>query len=302
VQGIIFDVQTFSIYDGPGIRTTVFLKGCPLRCSWCQNPESQLSRPELSFFRERCTLCGACVSACPEGALRLTRSRPVRDDSRCTLCGQCASTCPEGATELIGRTAGTDEILQAVEKDLPFFEGSGGGVTLSGGEPTLQPAFLLDLLERFRQRGIHTALETCGFFPDDLLDALLSRVDLFLYDRKHADPARHREGTGVGNEAIQAHFVELLRRGGTDRILLRLPLVPGFNTDPEAIRGILDFARRAGYHGPVHLMPYNSLVQSKYEKIGRIADFVRRPPLTEAELSRIRAWVEERRYPVVCNH
>lgn len=302
MQGIIFDVQTFSIYDGPGIRTTVFLKGCPLRCSWCQNPESQLSRPELSFFRERCTGCGACVDACPEGALSLTPSGPRRDDAACTVCGRCASACPEGATEMIGRSAGTEEILRAVEKDRPFFEGSGGGVTLSGGEPTLQRAFLLELLDAFRSSKIHTALETCGFFPDDLLDPLLSRVDLFLYDLKHADPVRHREGTGVGSEGIQARFAELVRRGGAGRVLLRLPLVPGFNTDRETIRGILDFARRAGYDGPVHLMPYNPLIRTKYEKIGRSADFVQRQPLTEGALTRIRTWVEEFRYQVVCNH
>jgi len=302
VQGLIFDVQTFCIYDGPGIRTTVFLKGCPLRCAWCQNPESQLARPELSFFQERCTRCGACVDACPEGALRLTPAGPRRDDSRCTLCGRCASACPRAATEMIGQLAEAEEIVRAVEKDRPFFDESGGGVTLSGGEPTLQPAFLLELLDRFRARGIHTALETSGYFPDDLIDPLLSRADLFLYDLKHLDPARHRQGTGVGNERIRAHFAELVRRGGSGRVLLRLPLVPGFNTDEEAVRRALDFARGAGYDAPVHLMPYNSLIQSKYEKIGRAADFVPRNPLTPDELARVLAWVERSRYRVVCNH
>jgi pyruvate formate lyase activating enzyme len=302
LPGIIFDIQTFSIYDGPGIRTTVFFKGCPLHCSWCQNPESQLSRVELSFFQERCTRCGTCVDACPDEALRLTPNGVDRDDARCSRCGRCSEVCPEGATELIGRSRSAEQILEIVEKDLPFFEESGGGVTLSGGEPALQAPFLLELLDRFREQGIHTALETCGYFPPDLLDSLIPRVDLFLYDLKHLDPSLHRAETGVSNKRILDNFTRLVERAGPGRILLRMPLIPGFNTDLSTVRAILDFARNAGYDGPVHLMPYNPLIKTKYEKIGRSSDFIQRDPLTEEDLARIRAWVEECGYPVVCNH
>jgi len=301
LPGIIFDIQTFSIYDGPGIRTTVFFKGCPLHCFWCQNPESQLSRPEISFFRERCSRCGTCVDTCREEAVHLTPNDVLRDNARCVRCGRCAEACPEGARELIGRSVSAEEVLETVEKDRAFFEESGGGVTLTGGEPTLQTDFLLELLDRFRERGIHTALETCGFFPRDLLDSLLPRLDLFLYDIKHPDPASHREATGVSNERILDNFSRIVRMAGPGRILLRIPLVPGFNTDPEAVRGILDFARKAGYDDPVHLMPYNPLIKTKYEKLGRFSDFIRRDPLSEDDLARICTLVEENGYRVVCN-
>jgi len=301
VEGVIFDIQTYAIYDGPGIRTTVFFKGCPLRCAWCQNPESQRLEPEIAWIRERCRRCGDCVAACPERALRLQDDGVRREDALCRRCGRCAETCRQRAVEVIGRRVSAEEVVRIVEQDRPFFEGSGGGVTLSGGEACLQEAFLLDLLDRFRARGIHTALSTCGFFPPALLERLASRVDLFLYDLKHADPEVHRQGTGATNDRILANFRALVRGAGSDRVLVRIPLVPGFNADPASLQAILDFAARAGYHGPVHLMPYNTLIRTKYGKLGREGDLVERPPQTDEDLARIVRQVEASGFEAVCN-
>jgi pyruvate formate lyase activating enzyme len=301
LQGTIFDIQTFSIYDGPGIRTTVFFKGCPLRCAWCQNPESQLLSPEISFFRERCKGCLRCVDACPTQALRIFRDGVRKDHRLCTCCGRCAAACPEGAREVIGRTVTPEEVVAAVEKDRPFFERSAGGVTLTGGEPTLQAHFLLNLLERFREQGIHTAMETCGFFSKTLMEKLIPRLDLFLFDLKHPDPTEHLALTGVSNERILGNCSFLIRRIGSQRVLLRIPLIPGVNTRPGTLQKILDFARTAGYDGPVHLMPYNPLIRTKYEKLGRQGEFITRDPLTDEDLDRIQRQLEKCGFSAVLN-
>jgi pyruvate formate lyase activating enzyme len=301
LQGIIFDIQTYSIYDGPGIRTTVFFKGCPLRCSWCQNPESQKLTPEIAYFRERCKQCGGCVQACPEQALRLTAEGVRRDEALCSRCGSCAEACPDGVMEIIGRRVSAEEVVETVETDRAFFESSGGGVTISGGEAALQADFLTELLDQFRARDIHTALETCGFFSRARLDQLCCRVELILLDIKHPDTVAHENGTGVGNERIFRNFSLLVRHPGPHRVLLRIPLIPGFNTDEKTVQGILDFARKAGYDGPVHLMPYNTMIRTKYEKIGRQMDFMERAPQSEEDLDRILHQVKKSGFEAVCN-
>ena len=305
MRGTVFDIQTYALYDGPGIRTAVYLKGCPLKCAWCHNPESQARDPEMAWWAERCVGCGACVKACPHGALGLepahrvrrsgarspsTKDRaarspmarvgtperrprragsPVRDQERCVACGACVKACPGEAQERIGYEIGVDALVERVARDRDFFEDSGGGVTFTGGEPTLQDEFLLAALEAFRGIGIHTALETCGAFAGQLVGPLVDAVDLFLFDLKHADEARHREGTGAGNSRIVENFAALVKRVGAERVVPRVPVVPGFNADDEAIQGLRALLEASGFHGEVQLMPYHGMARGKYERLGR---------------------------------
>jgi pyruvate formate lyase activating enzyme len=327
VRGIVFDIQHYAIYDGPGIRTTVFFKGCPLRCTWCHNPESQRPAPEIGYIRERCQACGSCVAVCPAGALQLTddgspspRPSPtlrkrageggssastvevVRDVRLCKACATCVAACPNGARELIGREISVADVLDAVVRDKPFYDHSGGGVTLSGGEPTTQRDFLLQLLAALKRAGLHTALETCGFFQDNLVDPLVDLVDVFLYDIKHIDPEAHRRFTGVSSERVLANFIAILGRAGSRRILPRVPVIPGFNSDLEVLEEITDFLRQAGYSGPVHLMPYNRMARTKYEKVGMGSQYTDMGDLTPSQLQAIVDRIEQRSFPVVCNH
>lgn len=302
MDGIIFDIQAFAVYDGPGIRTTVYLKGCPLRCVWCHNPESQRSEPQIAYLAEKCTRCGACVEGCPAGARRMTPEGVERDRHRCTLCGGCAEACPSRAAERIGRKISVEELVGILEADRVFYESSGGGVTFSGGEPTLQAAFLCEVLERLHVGGIHTAVETCGYFPGDLVEALVGAVDLFLFDVKHHDAEVHRELTGVGLERIGANFRRILERAGSARILPRVPLIPGFNTHTSCVEGIAGFLRSTGYAGPVHLMPYNRLARTKYEKIGWGHRYRHLGEQTEEDLERIAAAFRREGFEGVVNH
>jgi pyruvate formate lyase activating enzyme len=302
ISGIIFDIQHYAVYDGPGIRTCVFFKGCPLRCAWCHNPESQKVKPEVSYFKDRCTACGACVDACPNRAVRLVKGRVVRDADRCVVCGACATACLSNATEIIGKTMTVREVAEKVAGDKPFYDNSGGGVTISGGEATAQPDFLLALLRAFRGLGIHTALETCGFFRPDLVDNLCELVDLFLYDFKHSDSDQHTKLTGVANTRICENFRSILACAGPERVLPRVPLIPGANTDAVTMRGIIHNLKDAGYAGPVHLMPYNSMARTKWEKIGRSSEYADMGQLHEDDIERISRQLQDAGFSVTVNH
>jgi pyruvate formate lyase activating enzyme len=261
-SGVVFNIQRFSIHDGPGIRTTVFLKGCPLRCFWCQNPESQSGRPEIVLDRRKCTLCGACDSTCQQGAIRLEAGRPVFDRRLCAGCGRCAVVCPTEARRLSGVRMTADEVIREVCKDLKFYENSGGGVTLSGGEPLAQPEFARSILEGCRQAELHTTLDTCGWAPWADMEKVLEFVDLVLFDIKHLDASMHREATGQDTLLILENARRIAR---LKPMRVRVPLVPGFNDTEEAVRGIADFVKGELGCRDIDLLAYNRMGEVKYD-------------------------------------
>jgi pyruvate formate lyase activating enzyme len=267
-KGFVFDVRRYAIHDGPGIRTTVFFKGCPLSCRWCHNPESQSPGAETDFRGGRCIACGACADACPEGALaRDAKGRPVAGPGLCARCGACAAVCYAEARRMTGREAAVEEVMAEVERDVAFYEQSGGGVTFSGGEPLMQIDFLDALLRASRKRSIRTALDTCGYAPWESIDRIRGMVDLFLYDIKIVDDARHRELTGVSNERIVANLKALSRHGHDIR--LRLAVIPGINDDEAAARAVGALAISLSRPVEIDILPYNRLGAEKYARLGR---------------------------------
>jgi pyruvate formate lyase activating enzyme len=269
--GRVFDIQRFSIHDGPGIRTTVFLKGCPLRCRWCHNPESMHPEALLSFAVDKCVSCGSCVEACPNQAHVFDEQQVhVFLREQCDLLGECAAVCPSGALELIGQDISCAEVLEPVLRDRLFYELSGGGITLSGGEPLLQIDFAAALLAGAKAAGLHTAVETAGHATFARLARVAPHTDLFLYDLKETDDARHREYTGVPVKGIQDNLRALHDLGAS--ILVRLPTVPGLNDRPEHFRAIADLVRPLTGLLGVEVMPYHSLGIGKRHRLGLESD------------------------------
>ncbi len=264
--GLVADIDRFAVHDGPGIRTAVYLKGCPLRCPWCHSPETQRAQPELVFYAARCTACGLCLPACPEGALSLAEPRIAVDWARCTHCGECTKVCYPGALKLLGRWVTADELLAEIERDRPFFQASGGGVTLTGGEATAQPAFCRAVLAGCRARGIHTALETNGCAPWAVYQDLAGLVDLFLYDVKLVDDDRHRALTGASNRLALENLARLAGLGA--EIVARVPCIPGLNDSPEDISAAAALVSRLGLKR-IDLLPYNETAGAKYAWLGR---------------------------------
>jgi pyruvate formate lyase activating enzyme len=279
---VVFNIMRFSTQDGPGIRTTVFFKGCPLSCWWCHNPEGQRLQPELLYLEERCRHCGDCLVACPQHAIEVVEGT-VRTSALCRRCGQCTEVCHAEARQIAGRRLTVGELVTEIEKDRVFFEQSGGGVTLSGGEPLAQPRFVSALLGACRDRGIPTVLETCGYAPSGVFLAVAPLADLVLFDLKLMDPARHKQYTGVSNRRILGNLEQLVARGRP--VTVRIPVMPGINDADDDIR---QFARylAALPVTRVELLPYNNIGAGKYKRLGLTYRLGDAPRPTPADLAR----------------
>jgi pyruvate formate lyase activating enzyme len=266
VEGIVTDIQRFSIHDGPGIRTTVFLKGCNQRCFWCHNPETLSPKPELQLYLERCIACGSCFERCPEGAHTLVEDEHRFDRTLCTGCGACADTCYARALVMIGETKRADEVVETVLRDRAFYETSGGGVTLSGGEPLLQPEFSEAILASCREAGIHTAIETAANVPWERIERILPVTDLVMMDVKLIDTDRHSAAVGVPN----ARILKNVRRLGETGVplIVRTPIVPGVNDDEETVAEIATFAAGLPNLVAYELLRFHAMANSKYDSLG----------------------------------
>ncbi|MFP4482938.1 MAG: glycyl-radical enzyme activating protein [Thermovirgaceae bacterium] len=264
--GTIFDIKRYSIHDGPGIRTSVFFKGCPLRCWWCHNPESQSTEPVVLYRPDRCIGCGACEEACPEGAIRLTQKGFTADPKLCRSHGVCAEVCPSGARELVGRTVDVPQVMKEIEKDRLFYDESGGGATFSGGEPLMQHEFLKELLRECRRVDIHTAVDTTGYADPEIVRSIAPFTNLFLYDVKFIDPKKHFKYTGVTNELILENLKMLSAEGA--RISVRLPVIPGINDDEEETVAIAAFVSNLPGVVELAVLPYHGTARQKYERFG----------------------------------
>lgn len=261
--GSVFDFKHFAVHDGPGIRTTVFLKGCPLKCKWCHSPESQSSNPEIMVQLEKCIACGSCLKACPKNAVI---SPGNIDTEICDLCGNCIEECYPGTLELIGKNFQVSEILNEVNKDKLLYETSGGGVTLSGGEPIHQPKFTCKLLKAFKENGYHTVLDTCGYATWDSLKKILRYVDLVFFDLKHMNTIKHKKFTGVPNELILSNLERIVGLGKSIRI--RVPLIPGFNDSEEHLKCLSNYLSKLSVE-TLDILPYHKIGVSKYKSLNR---------------------------------
>jgi len=267
-EGIVFNVQRYSLQDGPGLRTLVFLKGCPLHCAWCSNPESQRCQPELLYDEARCTLCGECARVCPTGAILTSDSGALTfDDVLCTVCGACVRVCRQDARRIAGNLVSEGQVVDMVLRDMPFYRRSGGGVTLGGGEPTQQPEFACAILRQLKLSGVDTAIETCGHAESDAFMAVVELADHVLFDVKHADSVRHTELTGVDNESILANLATLLHRNSD--VTVRYPLVPCCNDTESELRQFAALVLGLPRVLPVELVPYHRLGEHKYRLLRR---------------------------------
>ncbi len=265
VTGLITDIKKFAIHDGPGIRTTVFLKGCPMRCRWCHNPETQSDEPVVGYLQANCIGCGKCIETCPQAALSAGADGVIRDRGLCTNCGACVAVCPAEAMVMYGRQVTVAEVLGEVEKDRPFYDNSGGGMTLSGGEPLYQPEFAVALLKAAKQAGLHTCVDTCGDVPWSALAATLPYTDLLLYDIKSTDDELHQQYTGCSN-ALIIENLELLVAEHVE-VLVRIPVVPGFNATVADMAGIADLLSSLSRAPDVELLAYHELGEAKFERL-----------------------------------
>lgn len=280
VEGVVFNIQRYSTQDGPGIRTVVFLKGCPLRCAWCSNPESQEARPQLLYFRSNCRLCRRCVTVCPAQALTGEADGIVLDRERCRACGRCASQCVSGGLRFTGYYTTVEEVMAEVAQDLAFYRESGGGLTLSGGEPTRQPEFACELLKwAHRRLGVDTVIETCGLQETEAFLAVLEHTDLVYFDLKHMRDDMHRRFTGAGN-ALILHNAQVALGSGK-KVVFHLPIIPGWNDDEANILATARFIRENG-GSELELLPYHALGAAKHRALGRTYELEAvKPPSAE---------------------
>lgn len=296
-QGLIFDIKKYSINDGPGIRTTVFFKGCPLRCPWCHNPEGQSFEPELMVKASRCLKeCSECLTVCEPRALSKISDLPVLDRLHCTACGNCADVCPTQALEVVGRRVDASAIMAEIEKERIFQEQSGGGVTFSGGEPLSQPDFLAELLSQCRKKEIHTSVDTCGFASPQALEKIAGKVDLFLFDLKLMDDKKHRKYTGETNRIILENLRFLVIK--EKKIVVRLPLISGINDDDANIKQTAKFLRALNGVNEISLLPYHKLGRDKYKGLQKKNTADSFSPPSEERLEKIKKDLERSGFTV----
>ena len=268
VEGRIFDVMRYAIHDGPGVRTTIFMKGCPLQCWWCHNPEGISSSNDLAYFEYKCISCKTCQNICPTKAIKFEGNQQIIDRNICTKCGACAETCPTGALKIIGRTISLKELMAIIERDTILYDTSGGGVTFSGGEPLFQPIFLLEAIKECKNRKIHVALDTSGYAHPEVFKSIAGNVDLFLYDLKLLDDFNHRRYTGVSNKFILENLAYLVKNRGGKDVIIRFPVVPQITDTDENIESLLGLLRLLDGLEEVDLLPFHD-ISEKYMRIGK---------------------------------
>lgn len=280
--GTIFDLKRYAIHDGPGIRTTVFLKGCLLNCPWCHNPEGKNEKPEFMWWAEKCIGCRDCQDACTKEAISFSKDSLLLDRAKCDLCSACTDSCPSEALKLIGEEITVAQVLKVVEKDRAFYDQSGGGVTLSGGEPLLQPDFAYSLLKACKGRGIHTAVDTCGHVDSKVLMGISEHVDLFLYDLKLIDEEKHQKFTGVSNKLILENLKRL--SDGGRKTIVRFPLIPGVNDEENDIREVGAYVSSLRGVKEINILPYHKGGVEKSRRVTGSADqlYDNSPPSAEA--------------------
>jgi pyruvate formate lyase activating enzyme len=288
MEGVLFNIQRYSLHDGPGIRTIPFFKGCPLSCKWCSNPESQHPQPELIFKKNDCIRCGKCIAVCKQQALSVNNTFFV-DRERCIQCGACTQVCPTQALEMKGKRMTIADVMRELQKEENLYRRSGGGITLSGGEPLAQPEFARELLKACKERGWHTAIETTGFTTPEVIADVFPYVDLALADIKAINPTVHQENTGMGNTQI---LENLLRISFLTKVIVRIPVIPGVNDNTGEIHQIAEFARLMSSVDTIHLLPYHEYGENKYNLLGRIYPMGDPESIAESKMETLKKEVE----------
>lgn len=296
IEGTVFDIQKYSIHDGPGIRTVVFLKGCPLRCLWCCNPESQKIKPQLSFFSTKCIGCLKCIEVCPENAIKMGKEHLELNRNLCSLCGKCAEVCFAEAWVMLGKEMNVEEVMNEIIKDVNFYSKSGGGVTLSGGEPCFQWQFAFEILRNCKEKQINTAIETTGFIKWEYFKKILNYADLLLYDIKHMDSAEHEELTGVSNKIILDNLRKAAKLGKD--IVIRVPVIPSLNDSIDNYQKLVDFVSELKSVSEINLLPYHELGVSKYEQIGYKYKIGNVNPPLNSDMEKIKDFIESEGFKV----
>jgi pyruvate formate lyase activating enzyme len=287
---MIFDVRKYSIHDGPGIRTAVFFKGCPLSCWWCHNPEGQDSRPELVYRKSRCIGCGECAKGCKRGAISLLSGYISVDRADCLVCSNCSNVCSSEALSIAGKLMSVKEVLKEIEKDQPFYEESEGGVTFSGGEPLMQPDFLNALLKECKEGAIHTTVSTCGHARYEIIRRIRDNVDLFLYDIKTLDSRKHRKYACVTNRQILRNLKKLAKNGS--QIVISFPIIPGINDDEKNVSRTAEFVGSLPNIQQVNLLPYHRAGIEKYKSLGKPYKLDKIQPPTNKKIESIKEKIE----------